>query len=148
MLCSLIFDKCRISHLFKITASVIGLIALFAVQVSAVSPCSLSRFTPAFNYSAPGLSPYGVATGDLNDDGRFDLAVLNITFNGGVAVFLNDGTGSFGAGTMFPTGFNSYDVAIGDFNNDSHLDLAVVNINSANVSVLLWNRYREFQSRN
>src|SRR5437879_6529689 len=74
-------------------------------------------------FAAPFLSfdtgsvPYSVAIGDLNGDGKPDLA----TANGGsntVSVLLGNGDGSFGVRTDYGTGSNPYSVAIGDLNGD------------------------------
>ena len=82
-----------------------------------------------------------VATGDLNGDGKPDLAVIN---NGGgtVSVLLNStaiATPSvgFAAPENFAAGTTPYSVALGDLNGDGKPDMAVANYGSANVSVLL-----------
>lgn len=68
------------------------------------------------NHSTPGL-----ATADLNRDGKLDLAT------GSVSVLLGDGMGSFSTATPFATGGTSGSVVIGDFNRDGKPDLAVTN---------------------
>jgi hypothetical protein len=93
------------------------------------------------NFSAPsyfgaGVSPYSVAVGDFNGDGKQDLAVANFNSNN-ISILLGDGAGSFAAATNFGTGASPYSVAVGDFNGDGRQDLAVANINSANISTLL-----------
>src|SRR5437762_823927 len=67
-----------------------------------------------------------VAIGDLNSDGRPDLAVANQgSFN--VSVLLGNGDGTFAAAANFSAGFRPLSVAIGDLNGDGHPDLAVAN---------------------
>ena len=80
---------------------------------------------------------FGLAVGDLNNDGIPDLAVTT-PFDAGVNIFLGDGTGKFtpvnnpGTGTL-PTvaGFvpgifaGPSSVAIGDFNGDGKQDVIV-----------------------
>jgi hypothetical protein len=88
-----------------------------------------------------GTNPYAVAIGEINGDGKPDMAVVNYSSNT-VSVFLNGSTfgGStpyFTAKTDFPTGTNPRSVAIGDLNNDGKLDLAVANFGSSNVSVFI-----------
>ena len=83
-----------------------------------------------------GSSPFSVAVGDFNGDGKLDLAVANFSSNT-VSILLGTGTGSFGAKTDFGTGSAPRSVAVGDFNGDGKLDLAVANGDSNTVSILL-----------
>ena len=78
--------------------------------------------------------------GDLNGDGRLDLAVANFVFDT-VSVLLNTtapggNTASFSVNQEFATGTGPIFVTMGDVNGDGRLDLAVANFNSNNVSVL------------
>src|SRR2546425_8069975 len=50
-----------------------------------------------------GGSPFSVAIGDLNGDGRPDLTVANYS-SGTVSVLLGNGNGTFGTKTDFATG--------------------------------------------
>src|SRR5205809_356306 len=72
---------------------------------------------------ATGAGPRSVAIGDLNGDGKPDLAVANESVNT-VSVLLGNGAGGFGAKTDFATGTNPYSVAIGDFTGGGSPDLA------------------------
>jgi len=85
---------------------------------------------------AAGTNPRSVAIGDLNSDGKPDLAVANAN-SANVSILLGTGTGSFGTATNFTVGTQPISVAIGDLNGDGKPDLAVANANSANVSILL-----------
>ena len=76
-----------------------------------------------------------MAIGDLNGDGRPDLAVANFSSDS-VSVLLGYGDGTFGAVTDYGTGRYPLAVAIGDLNVDGRPDLAVTNQGST-VSVLL-----------
>ncbi len=85
-----------------------------------------------------GTNPYSVAIGDLDGDGKADLAAANGNSNT-ISVFLN--TGSKGAVSYatkmdFPAGTSPYSVAIGDLDGDGKADLAVVNSAGNSVSVL------------
>ena len=90
---------------------------------------------------ATGSGPTSVTIGDLDGDGKPDLAVTNI-FPNSVSVLRNTstagsiGTGSFAASVDFTTGNSPISVAIGDLDGDGKPDLAVTNFNSNTVSVL------------
>ena len=75
-----------------------------------------------------GSLPASVALGDLNGDGKPDLAVANYS-SSTVSVLLGNGDWDFGFGakTDFGTGSYPYSVAIGDLNGDGKPDLAVAN---------------------
>jgi CARDB/FG-GAP-like repeat/Divergent InlB B-repeat domain/FG-GAP repeat len=79
-----------------------------------------------------------IAIGDLNNDGKLDLAVANISAGTNtVSILLGDGTGSFGAATNYSVGSAPKSIAIGDFNRDGKIDLAVANYSSVNISILM-----------
>jgi hypothetical protein len=80
--------------------------------------------------------PYAVAIGDLNGDGKADLAVANADANS-VSVLLNGGDGSFRAARDYATGAEPSGIAVGDLNGDGELDLATANSKANTVSVLL-----------
>lgn len=85
---------------------------------------------------AVGTWPTFVAIGDLNGDGKPDLATAN-GVNDNVSILLGNGTGSFGTATNFPVGDDPVCVAIGDLNADGKPDLAAANYLSNTVSILL-----------
>ena len=102
-------------------------------------------FSAATPYPTGSVIPSSVAIGDLNGDGRLDLAVTNygspssLVPAGTVSVFLGAGGGTLAAATQYPTGTGlpgAQSVAIGDLNGDGRLDLAVAN-SSSSISVLL-----------
>ena len=85
-----------------------------------------------------GNHPQSVAVGDVNRDGKPDVAVANA---GGddVTLLLGDGTGALNpaTGSPFAVGHEPQSVAIGDLNRDGKPDLAVPNADDDDVSVLL-----------
>ena len=88
---------------------------------------------------ATGTSPVNVAIGDLDGDGKPDLAVAN--FGGtSVSVFHNTstvtGTITFATKEDFTTASAPRSVAIEDIDGDGKLDLAVTNSGVTSVSVL------------
>jgi hypothetical protein len=74
------------------------------------------------------------AIGDLDGDGRADIAVVNAD---GIGVLLNNGDGSFAALIGYGAGTVPSSVAIGDLNGDGKPDLAVSNRNIGGASVML-----------
>jgi hypothetical protein len=72
------------------------------------------------NYIAAGM-----AVGDLNGDGKPDIAVTEST---GMAVLLNNGNGTFGTATYYDSGTNASSemgIAIGDVNGDKKNDIVI-----------------------
>src|SRR5689334_24528591 len=67
--------------------------------------------------SVVGVNPFAVAVGDLNGDGKLDLAVANYASNS-VSVVLANSDGTFGASVAYPAGGNPHGVAVADLNGD------------------------------
>ena len=83
--------------------------------------------------------PYAIGVGDLNNDGRSDIAVVN-TGTSNVAIFLGY-NGSFTSPQTYSTRdpSNPYSVAVGDFNTDGRLDMVVANYWSGSIDIFLGN---------
>src|SRR5262249_39331272 len=87
--------------------------------------------------SAPSPS---IAVGDLNGDGKLDLAVPSFDLST-IAPMLGRGDGTFGPYLQYLTGNGPGSVAIADLNGDGRLDLVTANaghsLDGHTVSVLL-----------
>ena len=102
---------------------------------SAVIPTSTSTLTSS------------VAAGDLNGDGRPDLASTKISIagpaphTGQVSVILQSqsSAGVFGGSINHDIGSDPQKVSIGDLNGDTFIDLVTANRTSANISILFQN---------
>jgi hypothetical protein len=76
-----------------------------------------------------------IAVGDLNGDGKLDLAVANEA--NVVGVLLGNGDGTFGSPATYGAGIYPGSVVVADFTGSGSLDIAVANSGSSNVSILL-----------
>ena len=86
-----------------------------------------------FSISQP--TPYAMAVGDFNGDGRLDVALWGVSGAGNtseVVIFLGNGNGTFNYGNTYAapnsTDFNpgSNSLFVADFNGDGKLDLAAL----------------------
>jgi uncharacterized protein (DUF2141 family) len=119
-----------------ITVTTDGLTAYSAKPFVVTSNCNnaiitSNSFAPKVDFPA-AANPVAVAHGDLDGDGKPDLAVANAPFAGGsVSVFRNTSSAaglSFSARVDFPAFlFSVVGVAIGDIDGDGKLDVVVVN---------------------
>ena len=92
---------------------------------------------------ATGVFPFSLAVGDVNGDGKPDLAVANGSSNT-ASILLNTTapgatTPSFAAKVDFATGLFPFSLALADINGDGTLDLVAADGNSGTntVSILL-----------
>jgi hypothetical protein len=106
---------------------------LFAlVLIFAVPPAP-----PRVFFYPTGKGPKCIAVGDLNHDGKPDIAVGNE--DGTATVLLNDGMDSFhpAPGSPFQAGHLPNDIVIVDMNRDGNPDLVIVNTQSPYLTILL-----------
>ncbi|HET6179676.1 MAG TPA: VCBS repeat-containing protein, partial [Candidatus Sulfotelmatobacter sp.] len=117
-------------------------------QTSVSGGGGLFQVAPQFH---SGLG--GVATGDLNADGKADVVALTEET---VRVYLSNGAGSFAQPVEYAVPFEPGTALIADFNGDGKLDLVVVSIGASSaftitpyslVSILLGNGDGTFQPR-
>jgi hypothetical protein len=96
-----------------------------------------------------GDSPFNVAVGDVNADGKPDLAIVNSPSStsdrsgqDGLTLLIGDGRGAFTkmAGSPFVTGKYPNIVAIGDLNGDGVADVAVSNPDGDTITVFTMSR--------
>ncbi len=102
-----------------------------------------------------GTNPVSVALADLNGDSKLDLVAVNNgssgtpSDNGGLAVLLGNGNGTFQAASNYAVGVNPSAVSIGDINGDGKSDLIVSTssstVGSYQLGILLGNGNGTFQ---
>jgi hypothetical protein len=86
-----------------------------------------------------GIAGQCFGIGDLNEDNKLDLAVVNsssLLGTGHVAVLLGDGEGSFGNPKPYSLGVTPWAASIDDFNGDGDMDVAACNGGGSSVSLL------------
>jgi hypothetical protein len=105
---------------------------------------------------ACGDSPFNVAVGDVNADGKPDLAIVNSpgstsdrSGQDGLTILIGDGKGAFTrmAGSPFVTGKRPNITAIGDLDGDGVADVAVSYPDEDNVTIFTMSRHSFVASR-
>ncbi len=102
-----------------------------AAGAPATQPAKTLAFRAPVDY-ATGAGAIAVAAGDLNGDGKIDLALLDKT--AGVRVMINNGDGTFGGPVDHALGSSPVAIALGDLNGDHTIDIAVAT--GAGIAVL------------
>jgi uncharacterized repeat protein (TIGR01451 family) len=124
----------------KLGIVVAALSAWLAFASPPSSAATAVSFAPVLSFPSGGSWPYAVATGDLNGDGKQDMAVANSGV-GGVGLLLGTGGGNFAPVTSYAGGIFFPDaLAIGDLNGDGKPDVVVAsNGGGDNVALLFGN---------
>jgi hypothetical protein len=115
---------------------ILDLVVVGGSTVSVLTGKGDGTFQSAGNFATGGTNALSVAIGDLNGDGKPDLAVANRS--GNVSVLVGNGDGTFQPAQVFAAGSLAFSVAVADLNGDGKPDLAVASLFSG-VSVLLGN---------
>jgi hypothetical protein len=106
---------------------------------NATTPGNPPNFLPAGNFPT-GTYPYGIATGDLDGDGKPDVAVANANLSSGssVSVFRNSSIGDtiiLDTTGIYATGNGTLKVFIADIDLDGKPDLVTNNSNTYTASI-------------
>jgi parallel beta-helix repeat protein len=107
------------------TANIYGSAGLFDIPVSY-----------SVGYSPHENDAYGLATGDVDNDGLNDVVVANNHENN-MGVFIQDNNGNLKQMERYATGTGSRSAAVGDINNDGLNDIVIINYWSNDMSVFL-----------
>src|ERR1019366_1460795 len=82
----------------------------------AFAGCDIPMFAGARLFGTAN-NAQSVATGDFNNDGFADLAVVNQAANN-ISILLGNGDGTFQTAVNYPAGTNPIQVVVADFNGD------------------------------
>jgi hypothetical protein len=115
-----------------------------ALSVTGLSADSATGFAPATDYAA-GDGPVSVAIGDLNGDGKPDLATANL-YGRTLSVLLNRGDGTFQRRGR-RAGGDVRAIVIGDLTGDGKPDAVTASSDASTVSVRFNRGDGSFQAR-
>jgi hypothetical protein len=93
--------------------------------------------------------PFGLAVGDVNNDGHLDVVVTSLFAgsSGGIAVLLGNGDGTFQPAAVFTNDLGAAEsVALADIDSDGNLDLLAGEGDGAGIEVFIGNGDGTFQA--
>lgn len=113
----------------------------FTIALSLISFAGFAQVTfPAVTSLSTADTPYELAKGDFNNDGKADLISANYTqeANKQFTLLLSNGSGTFSGANFknIPASTYMIDVAVGDFNEDGNLDVVGCSPQNDNFSLL------------
>ena len=107
-------------------------------QSTRAGECDKPIFAAPRSFAAD-KNPSSIAIGDLNGDGKLDLAVAN-SGSTNVSILLGNGDGTFQPVVNFPaTGRGTVRLGLGDLNRDHIPDVVAMNNQTSDITVLLAN---------
>jgi hypothetical protein len=112
--------------------SLFGLVFISIAQPQ-TAPTNVTFATQIFN---TGPDPAGVVSGDFNQDGKPDLAVIDGS-SSSVQILLGVGGGNFSLGSQTNTGMSPVQIVTATFTLSGHQDLAVANAGDKTMTILL-----------
>ena len=124
----------------------IGAVFFLTISVIGFNAQSL-QFEPSRVHYPVARLPWGLETGDFNNDSNIDFIVASRQERR-ITLRLGNGDGTFGDSLNFEVGISPRSLIPGDFNEDGNLDVAVANLLSNDVSVLLGDGAGQFPIQN
>jgi uncharacterized repeat protein (TIGR01451 family) len=121
------------------------LLPVILILFVAAVPADAASFEGKVDFTT-GVTPLGVAWGDLDGDGVLDLVVANGTSDS-ISVLLGLGDGRFGAKTDYAMGDQPIAVVVADLNRDGSLDVVTANASGNSASVRMGTRDGTLQTK-